>query len=58
MHEVSSQLMIKRIPTRMKATAHEILKVDSVNQFEWLSTTPEEEYTTLWIKHDSKSMHG
>jgi len=56
MHEVSSQIMIKRIPTRMKATAHEILKVDSVNQFEWLSTTPEEEYTTLWIKHDSKSM--
>ena len=56
MHEVSVQIMIKRIPSRMKATAHEKLRVDSANQFEWLSTTPEGEYKTLWIKHDSKSM--
>ena len=56
MHEVSSQIMIKRIPSRMKATAHEKLRVDSANQFEWLSTTPKGEYTTLWIKQNSKSM--
>ena len=39
MHEVSSQIMIKRIPSRLKATVHEKLRVDSENQFEWLSTT-------------------
>ena len=55
-HHEALQIMIKRIPSRMKATAHEKLRVDSANQFEWLSTTPEGEYTTLWIKHDSKSM--
>ena len=56
MLEVSGQIMIKRIPSRMKAIAHEKLRVDSADQFEWLSTTPEGEYTTLWIKHDSKSI--
>ena len=48
--------MIKRILSMMKSLAHEKLKVDSANQFQWILTTSDGEYMTLWIKHDSKSM--
>ena len=54
--ECSGQVIFKRIPFRMKAIAEEKLKCSEVQRFDWIQTTSNGDFLTLWISHNSNTM--
>ncbi len=54
--EYIGQVIFKRIPFRMKSLAEEKLKCSEVQRFQWLQTTSNGDFLTLWISHNSNTM--